>query len=126
MSDSRLPQYINDLTNQFITFADSSTANMQTATQQIAAATGQSQQYIGQLLNQAVSSDQAQAASAAATLQSLTGSSMSSIQSLTGAAMMNVSSGISNASQAIGSVLTSLGSAISSFSYKIEATPFVN
>ena len=125
MSDSRLPQYINDLTNQFITFAESSTANMQTATQQIAAATGQSQQYIGQLLNQAVSSDQAQAASAAATLQSLTGSSMSSIQSLTGAAMMNVSNGISNASQAIGSVLTSLGSAISSFSYKIEATPFV-
>ena len=125
MSDSRLPQYINDLTNQFITFAKSSTANMQIATQQIAAATGQSQQYIGQLLNQAVSSDQAQAASAAATLQSLTGSSMSSIQSLTGAAMMNVSSGISNASQAIGSVLTSLGSAISSFSYKIEATPFV-
>lgn len=125
MSDSRLPQYIDDLTNQFITFAASSTANMQTATQQIAAATGQSQQYIGQLLNQAVSSDQAQAASAAATLQNLTGSSMASIQSLTGAAMMNVSSGISNASQAIGSVLTSLGSAISSFSYKIEATPFV-
>lgn len=125
MSDSRLPQYINDLTNQFITFAASSTANMQTATQQIAAATGQSQQYIGQLLSQAVSSDQAQAASAAATLQSLTGSSMSSIQSLTGAAMTNVSSGISNASQAIGSVLTALGSAISGFSYKIEATPFI-
>ena len=125
MSDSRLPQYINDLTNQFITFAASSSANMQTATQQIAAATGESQEYIGQLLTQATSSDQEQAASAAATLQSLTGSSMSSIQSLTGAAMMNVSSGISNASQAIGSVLTALGSAISDFSYKIEATPFI-
>lgn len=125
LSDNRLSQYLNDLTNQFITFAGTSSANMQTATQQIAAATGQSQEYIGQLLTQAMSSDQAQAASAAATLQSLTGSSMSSIQALTGAAMQNVSNGISNASQAIGSVLTALGSAIEGFNYTIEAKPYI-
>lgn len=126
MSDNRLPQYINDLTNQFVEFAASSSANMQTATQQIAAATGESQEYIGQLLDQATSSDQEQAASAAATLASLTGSSMSSIQALTGAAMENVSNGISNASQAIGSVLSSLGEMISTFSFKIEASPYIH
>ena len=125
MSDSRLPQYVSDLTNQFINFAGSSSENMQTAIQQISSATGQSQQYIGQLLTQATSSDQAQAASAAATLQSLTGGSMASIQQLTGAAMSNVATGISNASQAIGSVLSSLGTAISGFNYNIEATPYI-
>lgn len=125
MSDNRLPQFIDDLTNQFVSFAASSSANMETATQQIADATGQSQQYIGDLLTQATSSDQAQAASAAATLASLTGSSMSSIQALTGAAMSNVSSGISNASQAIGSVLSALGNAIAGFDYSIKATPHI-
>lgn len=126
LSDDRMPQYISDLTNQFVAFANSSTDNMSIATSQIAEATGSSQDYIQSLLEQASSSDQTIAADAMSNLQNLTGGSLASIESLTGSAMQNTSSAITNASTAIGSVLSALGSAISSFDYTIKATPSIS
>lgn len=112
--DSRFNDYISNMSNSIVDFANQNTTTMGDVANWLAETAG-------------ISTDQATSiiAQGGEAVQEAVGGSLNGIQSMTSFAMSQVGTAAGNAASAVGSVLSSLGQMISSFSYKITAKPFI-
>lgn len=112
--DSRFNDYISNMSNSIVDFANQNTTTMGDVANWLAETAG-------------ISTDQATSiiAQGGEAVQEAVGSSLNGVQSMTSFAMSQVGTAAGNAASAVGSVLSSLGQMISSFSYKITAKPFI-
>lgn len=112
--DSRFNDYISNMSNSIVDFANQNTTTMGDVANWLAETAG-------------ISTDQATSiiAQGGEAVQEAVGGSLNGVQSMTSFAMSQVGTAAGNAASAVGSVLSSLGQMISSFSYKITAKPFI-
>lgn len=112
--DSRFNDYISNMSNSIVDFANQNTTTMGDVANWLAETAG-------------ISTDQATSiiAQGGEAVQEAVGGSLNGVQSMTSFAMSQVGTAAGNAASAVGSVLSSLGKMISSFSYKITAKPFI-
>lgn len=112
--DSRFNDYISNMSNSIVDFANQNTTTMGDVASWLAETAG-------------ISTEQATSiiAQGGEAVQEAVGGSLNGVQSMTSFAMSQVGTAAGNAASAVGSVLSSLGKMISSFSYKITATPFI-
>lgn len=112
--DSRFNDYISNMSNSIVDFANQNTTTMGDVASWLAETAG-------------ISTEQATSiiAQGGEAVQEAVGGSLNGVQSMTSFAMSQVGTAAGNAASAVGSVLSSLGQMISSFSYKITAKPFI-